>query len=108
MRMNKAILELRRSQIFQMRKKLTASTYGELKALLEKIQQEVNEELGVYPRDILLMLQNMETQQVFEKEDVVELLGVFIKALDETIDEMVFEKWEKDKNGIVDIPSILE
>lgn len=51
------------------------------------------------------MLQNIETQQVFEKEDVVELLGVFIKALDEVIDKMVFEKWEKDKNGIVDIPA---
>lgn len=105
--MNKAILELRRSQIFQMRKKLRAEKYGELKVLMKKIQEEVDGELGVYPRDVLLMLENMETQQVFEKEDVVELLGVFIKALNEAIDKLEFEKWPKDQKGIIDIPSIM-
>ena len=42
MKRNKVILELRRNQIFKMRKNIKEETYGELKVLLEEIQQEVD------------------------------------------------------------------
>lgn len=108
--MNKEVLRWRRSQIAEIkkRKNLAEEDYRELRVLMQKVQTEIRgENLEVYPRDILLMLESMVTCQVFEREDLDELLAMFVKKLDEAIDKMGFDRWPKDENGIIDIPSIM-